>query len=474
MPAAADDAWDGETYLEIQENTVKQAATEALVTLSLKVDTAAYGNVQRYIESGSLPPADAVRTEELINYFSYDAPLAFEDGPFAVYTEVGHSILDPQRVMAFIRVNTEDVDKDALPPSNLTFLIDTSGSMSSYDKLPLLQEAFGLLTETLDEDDTVSIVTYAGSSAVVLDSVSGQDKDVILRAIDSLSAGGSTAGAEGIKTAYALAQKNYAEGGNNRVILASDGDFNVGISNVGELSRFIADKRDSGVYLSVLGFGTGNLHDDVMETLARDGNGNYAYINSVSAAKKTLVEELATNLFTVADDVKAQVEFNPQNVSEYRLIGYENRRLSNDAFADDTMDAGELGVGTDVVILFELTLAGGGSSGLKYAQTAPTTDGEYSDELFEVRIRYKNPGETDSKLILRPVPLTDIREANSTDFHFASAAAAFGELLRNSAYAGTVSPDDVIERAKASLGGDAKGYRREFVMLLQRYKELAR
>ena len=463
--------FDGESYLVIDENTETQVENESVLTFSLKVDTAAYTNVARYIESGNLPPRDAVRTEEMINYFNYDADMSFTDGPFAIYTEIGASPFDEAKHMAFVRVKTEEIDKSELPSSNLTFLIDTSGSMNSYDKLPLLQEALTLLVETLDEDDTVSIVTYAGSSAVVLDSVSGGKKSTILNAINSLGAGGSTAGAEGIVTAYALAEKNFMRGGNNRIILASDGDFNVGISNVEELKALISEKRDSGVYLSVLGFGTGNIRDDIMETLAANGNGNYSYINNTLTAQKVLVDELGANLFTVADDVKAQIEFNPENVKSYRLIGYENRMLNNRDFEDDTKDAGEIGMGTDVVLMFELELQNA-DAGLKYGSGTQESRIGYGDELFEVRIRYKDPGQSASKLILEPVTFESVLQVNSSDYQFACSVAAFGHLLRDSEYTGNATIENVLTMAEGSLGRDTGGYRLAYLEMLKQYRNI--
>lgn len=447
----------GETYQEIIENPEVTAEEESTVTFSLKVDTASYSNVTRYLNTGSLPPKDAVRTEELINYFRYETPLEPEDAPFAVYTEVGPSPFHSGKQMAFIRVKTPEIDKDKLGPSNLTFLLDTSGSMDSFDKLPLLKSAFSLLVETLDEDDRVSIVTYAGSSAVVLDSCSGADKERILDAIHSLTASGSTAGADGIQTAYALAQKNFREGGNNRVILATDGDFNVGLSSTAQLEDFIAEKRDSGIYLSVLGFGTGNLRDDVMETLAKNGNGNQAYIDSVQTAKKVLVEELGSNLFTVAKDVKAQVVFDPQLVKSYRLIGYENRMLNNEDFADDTKDAGEIGAGTDVVALFEIELTG---------------QGQTADNPFAVHIRYKDPDGSESRLFTKET-LNAVYGENTSDFRFACAVAAFGHLLRGSEYTGEATLESVMQLAEQNLGRDPGGYRQEFLALLNTYKRVA-
>lgn len=474
----------GETYRDIDESSEKRVETDPLLTFSLKVDTAAYTNVVRYLESDQLPPADAVRIEELINYFNYDAMPSFGSDPFAILTEVGPSPMDPRKALAMVRVKAREIDKEALPASNLTFLIDSSGSMESYDKLPLLKDAFGLLVDTLGEGDTVSIVTYAGSSAVVLDSVSAVDKDAVMDAIHSLSAGGSTAGANGILTAYALAERNFIPGGNNRIILATDGDFNVGVTDIEELNRLVAEKRGNGVYLSVLGFGTGNIRDDIMETLSQNGNGNYSYINSVATARKVLVEELSSNLYAIADDVKAQVEFNPANVAGYRLIGYENRMLENRDFADDRKDAGEIGVGTDVVILFELELREGvgvpTGQDLKYGgqQAVPvftgSGEGAYPDELFEVRIRYKQPGAATSNLMLRPVALSDITDANTSDYRFAASVAAFGHLLRGSPYAGDASIEKVIALAEGSLGADEGRYRAAHLETLRRYRYMTR
>ena len=471
--AALNDGMSGESYLVIDENNDVATNAESMLTFSLKVDTAAYTNVSRYIGSGNLPPKDAVRTEELLNYFTYDREMSFNgDSPFALYAELGPSPFDADKLLAFVRVKSKDIDKDALPPSNLTFLIDTSGSMSSHDKLPLLQEAFSLLVDTLDEDDTVSIVTYAGNAGVLLDSVPGSDKDAILSAINRLYAGGSTAGAQGISTAYALAEKNYREGGNNRVILATDGDFNVGTSSTDELAKLAAQKRGNGIYLSILGFGTGNIRDDIMETLSREGNGNYAYINSLQTAQKVLVDELASNLFTIADDVKAQVEFNPENVKSYRLIGYENRRLENKDFTDDKKDAGEIGVGTDTIVLFELELHDG-AAGVTYKYgKADNATPDFTNELFELRIRYKDPGESASKLLTLPAFFGDITNENSSDFRFASAVAAFSHLLRGSAYTGEATLLGTYALAEGALGRDAGGYRVEFLRLLEAYERI--
>ena len=464
-----------EQYLDIRPNAFQSVESEGALTFSLKVDTAAYSNVARYLRAGQLPPPDAVRSEELINYFSYDAALeASGQHPFAIYTEIGPSPFDSGRNMAFIRVRSRDIDRASLPASNLIFLLDTSGSMNSHDKLPLLQQALTLLVETLGEDDTVGIVTYAGSSRIALRPTS--DRNAILNAIDDLSAGGSTAGANGIATAYELAEASFLEGGNNRIILATDGDFNVGPSSTSALSELVREKKASGIYLSILGFGTGNIRDDIMETLSKDGSGNYAYIDSLDTAKKVLVDELGANLYTIADDVKAQVEFNPQNVKSYRLIGYENRQLENQDFADDSKDAGEVGAGTDIILLFEFEPvdAARGGEGMKYQQSAELSQpqnatGPYADELFEVRIRYKEPGQSESRLMTEPVTFGSYSGFSSSDYGFACAVAAFCESLRGSA---ALSPDDISAMAKANLGRDEAGYRLDFLLLLDGWRRM--
>ena len=514
-PVAQEPQLSGEKYLEIVENSEVPVSSQSMFTFSMKVDTASYNNVQRYIEGGALPPPDAVKIEEMVNYFNYFGDTQFNgDDPFAVSVEIGPSPFDAAKHMAFVRVKAREMDRSQLPPLNLTYLIDTSGSMYSFDKLPLLKTSFSLLTEFLTENDTVSIVTYAGSSEVLLDGVSGADKDRIRAAIDSLDASGSTAGADGINTAYKLAEKNFRENGNNRIILATDGDFNVGVSSMSGLEALVAEKRDTGIYLSVLGFGMGNLRDDTMETLAKHGNGNASYINSVATAKKVLVDEMGSNLFVIADDVKAQVELNPDNISSYRLFGYENRAMENEDFADDTKDAGEIGVGSDVALMFEFSLVGGAGAGddgaveMKYTRRESGQDGDalslssqsqsqssqsqsqsqsssglgdappaefsdYPDELFEIRIRYKRPGESESRLMLHPVGVEKLdARGNSDDYRFASAVAGFGHLLRGSMYAGSLTIDAVISQAQNSLGADPQGLRYDFVKLLGEYKSI--
>jgi Ca-activated chloride channel family protein len=425
----------------------------------------------------------------MINYFPYETILPEDDTPFSIYTELGQSPFNRDSYLAFVRVKSKDIDKSQLPSSNLTFLIDTSGSMNTYDNLPLLKSAFTMLVETLTEDDIVSIVTYAGSAGVLLDSVSGNQKDKIIAAIENLSAGGSTAGGEGINMAYQLAEKNFMKAGNNRVILATDGDFNVGVSSVKALENLMTEKRESGVYLTILGFGTENLKDNKMETMAKNGSGNYHYIDTVATAKKVLVDELTANLFTIADDVKAQVEFNPELVATYRLIGYENSMLKNKDFNNDKKDAGEIGVGTDVILMFELELKGvGDKPELKYQsnQTTKTTSNsanrsgggvvnlssQYTDELFEVRIRYKNPGESDSQLILHPVKIDRVLDFNTDDFIFATSVAGFGQLLRSSEYAGKFTVNDTLNMAMDSIGKDRSGYRKEFIEIVKKYQKM--
>ncbi|MDR1014723.1 MAG: von Willebrand factor type A domain-containing protein [Coriobacteriales bacterium] len=471
----------GERYAEIEETGEQLVADRPEATFSLKVDTASYSNVKRYIEDGMLPPSDAVRTEELINWFGFDEPLEFSGAsPFAFYTEVGPSPFNDDKRLALVRVGTREVDRSDLSPSNLVFLIDVSGSMDSYDKLPLLQEAFALLGETLGEEDRISIVTYASGTRVALAGARGSDRREIEDAIFSLAAGGSTAGERGIQEAYGLAEEFFIEGGNNRVILATDGDFNVGVSDTDELSRLISEKRQSGVYLSVLGFGTGNIRDDLMETLAKDGNGNYSYIDGRKTAEKVLVEELGSNLFTVADDVKAQVVFDPEAVRSYRLIGYENRMLSTEDFDDDRKDAGEIGAGTDVIALFEFEPAGKGAAASEgaAADSAAAGEGAAADSvaadagvatgshLFDVRIRYKDPGERESKLVEFPVTAGRTNRGSSSDFGFVSAVALFGDYLRTNGDGGRDAVREMTALAEDNLGADAGGYREDFVTLL--------
>ncbi len=461
-----------EQYDWIQENTFQLAMDNPLSTFSIDVDRAAYANVRRFLNDNRLPPPDAVRIEEMINYFAYDYPQPAGEDPFAITLEVADCPWNDDHQLAMIGLQGVKVDTRDLPPNNLVFLLDVSGSMNSPDKLPLLQAAMHLLVDQLRPVDRVSIVVYAGAAGLVLPPTS--DKGLIEDAIDRLEAGGTTAGGAGIVLAYRTAQESFIRNGNNRVILATDGDFNVGVRSDGDLVRLIEDKRKSGIYLTVLGFGTGNLKDSKMEKLADKGNGNYAYIDDILEARKTLVNEMGGTLLTIAKDVKVQVEFNPARVKAYRLIGYENRVLANEDFNDDTKDAGELGAGHTVTALYELIPAGSReeiptSDDLKYQKTQLVD----SDDLMTVKLRYKRPDSDTSKLLVRAVRM-DRNPQPSENFRFASEVAEFGLLLRDSHYKADASYGKVIERAKAARGTDSEGYRAEFIRLVEKARLLDR
>jgi Ca-activated chloride channel family protein len=457
-----------EEYNAVEENRFMKVSMSPLSTFSVDVDTASYSNVRRYINDGIRPPADAVRIEELINYFSYDLPDPQGEVPFSVTTEISKCPWNEDSYLAMIALQGKRVKNQDLPKSNLVFLLDVSGSMDSPSKLPLLKSSFQLLAEQLGENDRVSIVVYAGASGVVLKGARGDQKEKILEALNGLSAGGSTAGGEGIELAYKIAKQNYIAGGNNRVILATDGDFNVGVSSEGELTRLIEKKRDEGVFLSVLGFGTGNIKDNKMEALADKGNGNYAYIDSMQEAKKVLVNEMGATLLTIAKDVKIQVEFNPAKVKQYRLVGYDNRMLRNEDFDDDTKDAGEIGAGHSVTAFYEVMPYKSGDeiekSQLKY-QTADVRQ-EWENEWMEVALRYKEPNSNVSERFAHTVTENDISQTPSENFMFASSVAELGLLLRDSQYMGTSSLESVKQRAKSSLGEDTDGYRSGFLELV--------
>lgn len=468
QPTFSED-FNTEEYDSNPENRMKRTAMSPLSTFSIDVDTASYSNVRRYLNNGMMPPADAVRTEELINYFSYDLPEPTGDVPFSVTTEISQCPWNTENSLVMIALQAKHVEHKNLPRSNLVFLLDVSGSMDAPDKLPLLKESFQLLTEQLGENDKVSIVVYAGSSGVVLEGARGDEKEKILEALDRLEAGGSTAGSAGIEKAYEIAKNNYISGGNNRVILATDGDFNVGVSSEGELTRLIEKKRKEGISLSVLGFGTGNIKDNKMETLADNGNGNYAYIDSVFEAKKVLVNEMGATLLTIAKDVKIQVEFNPRKVKEYRLVGYENRVLANEDFDDDTKDAGEIGAGHNVMAFYEIVTYQNGetidSSNLKYQSNDLRQ--EWENEWMEVRIRYKDPDGDISEKIVHPISQQEYKDNASENFRFASAVAEFGMLLSESEYKGTSSFESVKTRASKAMGEDSEGYRKSFIELVE-------
>ena len=469
---------DTEEYAHKKENDYRSPLTEPLSTFSIDVDTASYANARRFINQSRLPPADAVRIEEFVNYFDYTYPDAKGEHPFSITTEVSTAPWNPKHRLVHIGLQGKKVDTAALPASNLVFLLDVSGSMNNPQKLPLLKAAFKLLVNNLRPHDRVAIVVYAGAAGLVLPSTSGKDKGTILGAIDRLRAGGSTAGGAGIQLAYQVAAKNFVKGGNNRIILATDGDFNVGTSSTGELTRLVEEKRKSGVFLTILGFGSGNYKDNRMEELSNKGNGNAAYIDSILEAKKVLVTEMGGTLLTIAKDVKIQVEFNPAHVKGYRLIGYENRVLANQDFADDKKDAGELGAGHTVTVLYEIIPAGSdepvnGAAELKYQQraAAPASD---SDELMTVKLRYKRPDGDKSTLIVHPLRDRDTALGKtSANFRFSAAVAGFGMLLRKSKFAGGATFADLRSLAKGSTGEDAFGYRGEFVRLVEKAELLA-
>lgn len=466
MAYGAED-FNTEEYRYIAENGYKKVMEEPLSTFSVDVDTAAYSNVRRMIRNREQIPADAVRIEEMINYFDYDYPEPEEGEPFSVTTEYSDCPWNPDHRLLMIGLQAKEIDFENRPSSNLVFLLDVSGSMYSQDKLPLVQKSFAMLAENLTEKDRVSIVTYAGYESVVLEGVPGSETAVIVEALEGLEAGGSTAGAAGIKKAYELAQENFIPGGNNRVILATDGDLNVGISSEGELTRLVQEKKKSGVHLSVLGVGTGNIKDNKMEALADNGDGNYNYIDSIFEAKKVLVDEMGGTLITVAKDVKIQVEFNPTKAAGYRLVGYENRLLDQEDFNNDKVDAGEIGSGHTVTALYEIVPAGtedGQGTSLKY-QTEGNTTG--SSELATVSLRYKAPNGDKSKLISHPVESDSYREELSENLAFASAVAEFGMVLRGSDNRGNATFESVLSLAEPCVHADSDGYRKEFLGLVE-------
>ena len=466
-----------ESYAHIVENAFVAVGPNPLSTFSIDVDRASYSNVRRFIRDGTRPPIDAVRIEELVNYFTYSDPEPEGDVPFSVTTEVAPAPWQPLHLLMRIGLKGRSIDMSDAPPNNLVFLLDVSGSMNTPDKLPLLKTAFGMLVEQLRPQDRVAIVVYAGTAGLVLPSTSGSEKDVIQDALEGLHAGGSTAGGAGIRLAYAVAAENHIEGGNNRVILATDGDFNIGASSDGEMVRLIEEKRVGGTFLTVLGFGTGNLQDAKMEQIADHGNGNFAYIDSSLEAKKVLVTEMGGTLVTIAQDVKIQVEFNPARVAAYRLVGYENRLLAAEDFNDDTKDAGELGAGHSVTALYEIIPTGvqspaevRGLDSLRY-QTTGTHPGLADDgELMFVKLRYQDPGGSESRLVTYPVER--VEESTSEDFRFATAVAAWGMLLRDSEHCADFSLDDVATLARSAISEDTEGYRAEFLTLLDRSRSL--
>ena len=469
-PSRLSGEWNRESYDHIEENRFINSVNDPLSTFSIDVDTASYANIRRFINQGHLPPRGAVRTEEMINYFSYSYPEPDHNQPFSIHAEVGPSPFNADYKLAKIGLKARNLPIEKLPPSNLTFLIDVSGSMNRPNKLGLLKQSLKMLTEQLGPLDRVSMVVYAGCDRVVLMPTAGSDRDAIRHAVDSLQSGGSTHASSGIITAYELARKSFMPGGNNRVVLASDGDFNVGITSRDELQALIEQQRDNGIYLTVLGFGDTNYHDDTMEILADKGNGNYAYIDSLLEAKKVLIKERSSTLFALARDVKIQVEFNPAVVGAYRLIGYENRALQDEDFRDDTKDAGEIGLGHTVTALYEVMPAGHknipGVDKLKYQQQ--TSDPARSTEMLTIKVRYKPEGMQTSTLLTRSLTDQNLSlDQTSLDFRFAATVAGFAMLLRESPHVGTFDLNHCIKLAKQARGEDSEGYRAEFTRLVE-------
>jgi Ca-activated chloride channel family protein len=483
LPSSAAEPWrwqrepgNTEAYNRIEDNRFLAAAANPLSTFSIDVDAASYSNVRRFLSQGQLPPADAVRLEELVNYFAYTYPDHVGSHPFAVATDVGPCPWAAEHRIVRIGLQARRIPTRDLPPSNLVFLIDVSGSMQSEDKLPLVKQAFRALVQELRPEDRVAIVVYAGAAGLVLPPTSGAEKATILAAIDRLEAGGSTAGGAGLKLAYDVARENYQPEGNNRLILATDGDFNVGVSSDAEMIRLVEARREEGTFLTVLGFGGGNLKDSKMEQMADKGNGNYAYIDNFREAHKVFVREFGGTLFTVAKDVKIQVEFNPARVQAYRLLGYENRMLAKEDFADDKKDAGEMGAAHTVTALYEVVPVGAtpvalDGDSLTYQQVSLRETASRTPELLTVKLRYKDPKGSKSRLLSTPV--VDRAEKSSADLRFASAVAAFAMVLRNSEYRGDASYDLVLRLAREARGEDQEGYRAEFISMVERARTLS-
>lgn len=474
------DEMNSEEYPEFKENTFRPAKYEPLSTFSVDVDGASYSNIRRFINKGELPAKEAVRTEELINYFSYNYPHPTGDNPVRITTEVASCPWNEQHRLVRIGLKAKEIPSENLPASNFVFLIDVSGSMYGPTRLELVKSSLKLLVNNLREQDRVAIVVYSGAAGEVLPSTSGENKQKIKESLDNLTAGGSTAGGEGIMLAYEIARKNFIKDGNNRIILCSDGDFNVGVSSNRDLEKLIEKERESGVFLSILGYGMGNYKDSKMQTLAQAGNGNHAYIDNMQEANKVLVNEFGSTMYTVAKDVKLQIEFNPAKVQAYRLIGYETRLLNNEDFNNDAKDAGDMGAGHTVTAFYEIIPVGVKSNfiadidPLKYQNTTQeTTLTNKSPDLLTVKLRYKQPDSDTSQKI--EVPLVD-NGANETsnDFRFAAAVAMFGQLLYDSEFKADASYDKVLALAQTGLEYDKQGYRREFIRLVETTKGLAK
>ncbi len=469
-----------ENYADLVDNAIHQVGETPISTFSIDVDTGSYSNVRRFLNNGELPPADAVRTEELINYFGYDYPEVAQDAPFSIVTEIAASPWHAGRHLLHIGIEAVEPNAEAERHSNLVFLVDVSGSMESPDKLELLKTSLKLLTRQLTEHDSIAIVVYAGASGVVLEPTPGDETRTIMNALDRLQAGGSTNGAAGLELAYDLAEEQFMEGGINRVMLATDGDFNVGVTDFDALVKLIEEKRKTGISLTTLGFGTGNYNDQLMEQLADAGNGNYSYIDNINEARKVLVDELSSTLQTVAKDVKIQIEFNPAIVSEYRLVGYENRLLAAEDFNNDKVDAGEIGAGHTVTALYEISLTGSDGQStdpLRYSDSAVEQMAAGADgELAYLKLRYKEPDGEVSRLLEQPLLVRDIAgdiSGTSATYRFAAAVAGFGQLLRANETLGDFDYDDVLGLAAAAREDDTFGYRAEFINLVKTAQALS-
>ncbi|MBO9731612.1 MAG: von Willebrand factor type A domain-containing protein [Chitinophaga sp.] len=461
-----------EDYSPINENIFHAATDQPLSTFSIDVDRASYSNMRRFLNNGEMPPPDAVRVEEMINYFDYHYKAPTGKDPVAIYTDMAICPWSTGHQLVRIALKSKQVDTKDLPPTNLVFLLDVSGSMDEPNKLPLVKSAFKVLTEQLRPQDKVAIVVYAGAAGVVLPSTSGNNKKKILAALEELQAGGSTAGGEGIQLAYRIAEEQYSKNSNTRVILATDGDFNVGASSDGALTRLIENERKKGISLSVLGFGMGNYKDNKLELLADKGNGNYAYIDNFEEARRTFVTEFGGTLFTVAKDVKLQVEFNPSFVQSYRLVGYENRLLQNEDFNNDKKDAGDMGVGHTVTALYEIIPTSKSGENVNWVDPLKYQQGKVlgnQQEVLTVKMRYKQPTADKSQLIEKVLPYNNQEiGAAPEDFRMATAVAAFGQLLRNSAFKGTATYGQILSWAGTARGEDTEGYRAEFIQLVKK------
>jgi Ca-activated chloride channel family protein len=476
MPAPGQPAMNTEQYARIVDNPFLDATRNPLSTFGVDVDTASYSNVRRFLQAEHrLPPKDAVRIEEMVNYFPYAYPQPAGDAPFSVTTDASPCPWEPHHRLVRVGLHGRTIDEAQMPAKNLVFLIDVSGSMDEENKLPLVKSALKLLVQQMRPQDRIAIVVYAGNEGLALASTPGSQKDTILGTIDHLDAGGSTNGGAGIQLAYKIARDNFIQGGINRVLLSTDGDFNVGVTSEGDLERLIEDEKKSGVFLTVLGVGTGNVKDATMEGLADKGNGNYAYLDTLEEARKVLVTESASTLVTIAKDVKVQVEWNPARVSAYRLLGYENRVMRAEDFKDDAKDGGEIGAGHTVTALYEIVPPGepaptGSVDPLRY-QSPPTATGANSPELMTVKLRYKQPDGDASREIDQP--LVDAAADASTDMRFASAVVAFGMLLRGSEYKEGATYAMVKDLAAGARGDDPGGYRAEMVRMVDAAAQLA-